>query len=274
MLTGSANFSLRGLYVQANNVLVFDDAATAALYEQAFNEAFTDMSGFDKSPIAAQWFDVKDPGLPVFSTCFSPHTDASISLGRVSDAIQQDKSSVLYAVMELQGGGPVLDELRNLGNRSDIFAYGITQTESGLNLYKPGETNGIFAEFSYLTSKVPQPFRAEWSGGLGQVIHHKFVVVDFNDLHPVAFTGSSNLAEGGEQENGDNLLAIYDPAVVTAYAVEAIRLVDHYHFRMAMQQATRAQPLQLQTIEAPVKWWQPYYDNKNVKYHVRLLLCK
>jgi phosphatidylserine/phosphatidylglycerophosphate/cardiolipin synthase-like enzyme len=274
VLTGSANFSLRGLYVQANNVLVFDDAATAALYEQAFAEAFTDMSGFDKSPIAAQWFDVKDPGLPPFSVCFSPHADASISLGRVSDAIRQAKSSVLYAVMELQGGGPVLDELRNLGNRSDVFAYGVTQTESGLNLYKPGDAHGIFASFDYLHSKVPAPFRAEWSGGLGQVIHHKFVVADFNDLQPVVFAGSSNLAEGGEEDNGDNLLAIYDPAVVTAYAVEAIRLVDHYHFRVAMQGATQVQPLQLQGAGAAKPWWAPYYDNTNVKYFERLLFAR
>jgi phosphatidylserine/phosphatidylglycerophosphate/cardiolipin synthase-like enzyme len=274
VLTGSANFSLRGLYVQANSVLVFDDATTAALYEQAFNEAFTDMEGFDKAPIAAQWFDVKDPGLPVFSACFSPHTNASISLGRVSDAIQHAKSSVLYAVMELGGGGPVLDELRNLGNRSDIFAYGVTQSESGLNLYKPGEVHGIFASFDYLHSKVPAPFRPEWSGGLGQVIHHKFVVADFNDLQPVVFAGSSNLAEGGEEDNGDNLLAIYDPAVVTAYAVEAIRLVDHYHFRVAMQGATQVQPLQLQGAGAAKPWWEPYYDNTNVKYFERLLFAR
>ncbi len=274
VLTGSANFSVRGLYVQANNVLVFDDAATAALYEQAFNEAFTAMSGFDESSIAAQWFDIKAPGLPVFSVSFSPHTDASISLGRVSDTIQQAKSSVLYAVMELQGGGPVLDELRKLGSRSDIFAYGVTQTESGLNLYKPGDAHGIFAPFSYLHNKVPAPFRAEWSGGLGQVIHHKFVVADFNDLHPVVFTGSSNLAEGGEEDNGDNLLAIYDPAVATAYAVEAIRLVDHYHFRVAMQSATQAQPLQLQGTDAAKPWWAPYYDNTNVKYFERLLFAR
>jgi len=165
-----------------------------------------------------------------------------------------------------------LNELRTLGTRQDIFAYGVTQSEKGLNLYKPGETNGIFSGFSYLKGQVPAPFRAEWSGGMGQVIHHKFVVVDFNDLHPVVFTGSSNLAEGGEQANGDNLLAIYDPSVVAAYAVEGIRLVDHYHFRVVMQTATQAKPFQLQAADAPTKWWQPYYDPAHVKYHERLLL--
>jgi phosphatidylserine/phosphatidylglycerophosphate/cardiolipin synthase-like enzyme len=272
VLTGSANFSVRGLYVQANNVLVFDDAPTAELYAKTFDEAFNDMPHFQTSDIAKQWFDVKEPGLPVFSACFSPHKTASVSLSKVSKAIQSARSSVIYAVMELGGGGAVLQQLRDLGaSKKNIFSYGITQSSKGLNLYKPGETKGIFASFSFLSGKVPAPFRQEWSGGVGQVIHHKFVVVDFNDLHPVVFTGSSNLAEGGEEDNGDNLLMFSDPAVATAYAVEAIRLVDHYHFRTVMKTASQAKPLQLQTDDAKVKWWQPYYDEKSAKYHDRLL---
>ena len=34
VLSGSANFSVRGLYVQSNNVFTFDDPATAALYKR------------------------------------------------------------------------------------------------------------------------------------------------------------------------------------------------------------------------------------------------
>lgn len=271
VLTGSANFSIRGLYIQANNVLIFNNASTARLYEQTFNEAFNNMAGFDRADIAQRWFEVNQPGLLPFSVCFSPHQSGAVSLDKVSQAIQQANSSVLFAVMELSGSGSVMDQLKSLGTRPNIFSYGITQAEKGLNLYKPGETNGVLVDFAFLAHKVPAPFREEWSGGLGQVIHHKFVVVDFNDAHPVVFTGSSNLAEGGEQDNGDNLLAISDPAVVTAYAVEAIRLVDHYHFRAVMKDATQTKPLQLAPANARVKWWQPYYDQKNIKCRERLL---
>jgi len=55
-----------------------------------------------------------------------------------------------------------------------------------------------------LKSNVPFPFRAEWSGGSRQVIHHKFIVMDFNYLNPAVLTGSSKLAAGGEKSNGDN----------------------------------------------------------------------
>ena len=66
--------------------------------------------------------------------------------------------------------------------------------------------------------------------GLGHQIHHKFVICDFNGDNPVVFCGSSNLASGGEQANGDNLLEIHDPDVAAAFAIEALALVDHFQF--------------------------------------------
>jgi phosphatidylserine/phosphatidylglycerophosphate/cardiolipin synthase-like enzyme len=254
VLTGSTNFSVRGLYVQANNVLIFDDPGTSDLYEQAFQTAFTNMAHADQAPIAGKWFDVATAGLPPFSVSFAPHSNAGISLDKVSAALQNAQSSVLFAVMELDGGGDVLKQLREITGRAGIFSYGITQAMKsspagqdgslepvGVNVYKPGQSNGILTSFAYLKGQVPAPFKAEWGGGEGQVIHDKFIVLDFNDHTPLVFTGSSNLAEGGETENGDNLLVIGDRATAIAYAVEAIRLVDHYHFRASMQSANGAQ---------------------------------
>jgi PLD-like domain len=272
VLMGSANFSVRGLYVQSNNVLIFNDAKMADLYEQAFEQAFTDMKGFGKSPIAQDWFELNSKGIPATSVCFSPHTSADISLTKVGDAIEKADSSVLYAIMGMTGGGRVLDGLKALGANPDIFSYGVTQTTSGLDLYKPDATNGMLVPFSYLKRQVPPPFDTEWEGGMGRVIHHKFVVVDFNGKNPIVFTGSSNLAAGGEEANGDSLLAITEPSIVTAYAVEAIRLVDHYHFRAAMSKATKAEPLALKGNDR--KWWQAYYDPKNIKCTERLLFAK
>jgi hypothetical protein len=270
VLTGSANFSIRGLYVQANNVLVFDSPQVATLYEEAFQQAFTDMAGFAHAPVAAKWFDIQEMGVPPFSVCFSPHVSADISLSKPAGAIQNAASSVLYAVMELAGSGAVMDQIKQLGGRGGIFSYGVTQTTAGLNLYKPGAANGLLVPFAYLNKMVPPPFNQETSGGMGQVIHDKFVVVDFNDASPVVFTGSSNLAAGGEMQNGDNLLAIQDQGVVTAYAVEAIRLIDHYHFRAVMSAATSANPLTL----SQGNWWQPYYDENDIKCRERALFIR
>ena len=227
LLTGSANFSVRGLYVQSNSIIVVNDPQVAELYGKAFDEAWSDMSEFASSEIASEWFDASGAGIPAFSVSFAPHHSASVSLDRVAAAIRNAKSSVLFAVMELGGGGDVLAQLTALQQRPELFSYGVTQTTTGVKFYKSGGTNGILVPFSYLKAHVPAPFSSEWNGGMGQVIHHKFVVVDFNGSMPLVYCGSSNLAEGGEQSNGDNLLEIRDPAIVTFYAVQAIQLVDH-----------------------------------------------
>jgi len=264
VLSGSANFSIRGLYVQSNNVFVIEDERTADLYQRAFDQAWNDARGFASSDVASQWFDCAGDGLPDFSVSFSPHSDPDVSLQRVADAVAGAKSSVLFAIMELGGGGVLLDAIRALPDRRDLYAFGTTQRLNGsLKVDAPGGGESRFIPFSYLSDKVPDPFRKEWQGGAGQVIHHKFVVVDFNDASPVVFAGSSNLASGGEHENGDNLLAIYDRKLAGKYAVEAIQLIDHYRFRAVMKQATTAQPLRLKTRSE--RWAAAYYDPSSRK---------
>ena len=272
VLSGSANFSVRGLYVQSNSVFVFDDPATAELYEQAFNQAWDDPAGFRKSKIASGWFPDpmgKDPKLPNFQVSFAPHADAMVSLQPVADAIKGANSSVLFAIMEISSGsGPVLQAIRGLPKRKELYAFGTTQNLNGdLKVMAAASKDPVFIPFSYLQSKIPEGFRAEVSGGSGQVIHHKFVVVDFNGPKPCVFAGSSNLTAGGEMENGDNLLAFRDPAICSTYAVEAIRLIDHYRFRAAMKGATKAEPLQLKTRSQ--NWSKDFFNPRSPKSRER-----
>jgi len=274
VLTGSANFSVRGLYVQANNVLLFTDPKIAGQYEQVFQSVFTNMSGFSSSPLAAQWFDFPDEGgdIPNFSVSFAPHRVATVSLAQVQQALNNAKSSIMFAIMELQGGGTVLQTIQNLHLSGKVFSFGMTQSEKGFNVYKPGQP-GVLVPFAALVKHVPPPFNQEFTGGPGQVIHDKFIVMDFNDKNPVVFTGSSNLAEGGEQSNGDNLLAIHDARVAEVFAVEAMRLVDHYQFRAAAETATQLKPLQLAACGGQSKWWAANYDPNDMRNVQRELLA-
>src|SRR5262249_36918539 len=50
-------------------------------------------------------------------------------------------------------------------------------------------------------------------------------------------SGSSNLSPSGEAGNGDNLVMVEDPRVATSYAIEALRVFDHLHFRTVMSDA-------------------------------------
>jgi phosphatidylserine/phosphatidylglycerophosphate/cardiolipin synthase-like enzyme len=281
-LFGSMNFSLRGLYVQANNVMRIDDPAAAKLFGDAFDNAFangTSPAAFKKIALAAGYNPISKLNtlqLPESEVAFSPHKSSTSSLGPMQKAIRGAKSSVLYAVMEPKGSGPVLEALRGIAAKPTIFSYGTVETDKGLAVQNPDGAMGKVTGYAYLKGQVPAPFVKEWSGGAGKHIHHKFVVVDFNGNHPVVFTGSSNLAAGGEEQNGDSLIAIRDPLVAGMYAVEAVRLFDHYHFRKNMAAATKAAPLSLWypgKPKQPMPWWKPYYDPKSIKLRDRLLFA-
>jgi hypothetical protein len=271
VLTGSANFSIRGLYVQANSILLFDDPEIAKLYESAFEQAFSDIKGFKKSEIASRWHGARIDTGSVASISFAPHTTA-FSLDRIAEALESAGSSLMFAMMEVGGTGPVMEILKNISERENLYSMGTIEKRGQLDLFKPGrEGHPAVTSFAYLKKNTPKIFRNEVSGGSGQVIHHKFVVCDFNEKSPIVFCGSSNLAEGGEKCNGDNLIAIQDQDVAVCYAVEAIRLYDHYRFRSQQEASTTEEPLQLADDD---KWTTRYYNPKDIKYRERNLFCQ
>jgi hypothetical protein len=267
VLTGSANFSLRGLYVQANSVLVFNDAAVADEYEQVFDATWNAANQFKNGPLAAQWFNFAVDGSPL-RISFAPHKDP-FPLTDVANAINSADSSVLFAVMTASGGGAVISALDVIGTKQSVLSLGTIESSGQLSTFKGDPSNSDVVSFAYLKAHTPPPFNIEVDAGMGQHIHHKYVVCDFNSVNPVVFCGSSNLSGGGETNNGDNLLAIYDRRVATAYAVEAIRLFDHYRFRSVQAKATAAKPLTLSTDDS---WAKPFYDESDIRFRERQVL--
>jgi hypothetical protein len=278
VLTGSTNYSLRGLYIQANNVLVFDDAATAGKYAELFEAYWTAPKKFRQNGLSQQWWTVRDLVDSRVSLCFSPHSDSALSLDPVATAIENAESSVLYSVVFLnQLTGKVRDALEELMQRS-LFSYGVAQRTGGLTVNKPDGSRGLLP-FAYLGDKAPPPFKEEWHGqtlGHSNMVHHKFLVTDFNGPRPMVFTGSSNMADGGEKANGDNLICIEDRKVAIAYAIEALRLFDHFHFRVRVNEATEPQALHLARPPAPGNkpWFAQYYRVGHVKQRDRLLFIQ
>ena len=282
ILFGSMNFSVRGIYVQSNNVIVAEDEHTPAYFAEAFDNAFTNGAAttkFKKNSIAQDYnpiSDVSNAELPKSRVALSPHADSDISLGPVTQRIRSATSSVLYAVMEPSGGGDVLASLRTIAEKPTVFSYGTVETAKGLAVQSGDGAMGDVTSFAYLKSKVPYPFTQEFDPGPGRHIHDKFVVIDFNGDNPTVVTGSSNLAAGGEQANGDSLCVIEDRGLATIYAIEALKIFDHYSFRSKMRDATTAAPLVLwrpDQASQPSPWWTLYYDEKNIKFRDRYLFA-
>jgi hypothetical protein len=263
VLFGSTNFSFRGLYIQANNAMVFYSEDTAALFGRTFDLAFSDPKAFTKDPISLQWHLVQQAEKPNAHFCFSPHRDSALSLNPVGAAIDQATSSVLFAIAFLYQtkSGAVRDAIDRLENKT-IFSYGISDGTGDLNIKKPDGSLGI-VRYAYLADKAPEPFKSEWSGGKGIHQHDKFVVTDFSLPTAKVFTGSSNLSPSGEEGNGDNLVMIEDQRVATAYAIEALRIFDHLHFRQRMTSDAIGNSLCLkkpEKISGKPAWFVDFYQ--------------
>lgn len=242
VLTGSTNFSVTGVYVNSNHVLVFNDKKVAAQYADVFEESLTALGGkkpadvFGQSPVATQTFAVSSVDTPRSEITFSPHQTAFATqildavAARVEAEGKKSGGSVLFAVMALNvGTGPVIPALKNLHANQTIFSYGISDSPGGIVLYTPGKKTGVLVTGKPAKSQLPPPFDQVPSVG-GHQVHHKFIVCGFNTPDAVVYCGSSNLALAGEEVNGDNLIAIHDRNVATVFAIEAIGLVDHFDF--------------------------------------------
>ncbi len=257
VLTGSTNFSVTGLYVNANHVLVFDDRQVAATYSDVFNEAWTTgvkAAAFAKSSWGSTPFTFGGDGSAVPSTTitFSPHQApfaGQLLDGLVERITAEGKvtpppvGTVFFAVMELSGTGsaqnPVYTALNAAHADPNTFSFGISDAPQHVSLYPVGEKTGVLVTGKPGATLLPPPFN-QVPGIAGHEIHHKFVVCGFKGEDPVVYCGSSNLAPGGEKANGDNLLAIHDADVTTAFTIEALELVDHYNFLDSLGKKTSA----------------------------------
>jgi phosphatidylserine/phosphatidylglycerophosphate/cardiolipin synthase-like enzyme len=144
--------------------------------------------------------------------------------------------------------------------------YGISDRKvGGIDVQKP-DGNVHPVKPSALTKNIPEPFKTEPTGGSGNRMHHKFLVIDFDKPSARVYLGSYNFSSAADIKNGENLVLIRDRRVAVSYMIEALRIFDHYHFRVALDEAKeKHEKLQLKkpprkTGEKP--WWSEYYSNK------------
>jgi phosphatidylserine/phosphatidylglycerophosphate/cardiolipin synthase-like enzyme len=269
VLTGSTNFSTNGLYINSNHVIIFTDKKVAELYETVFEDSFSLelMKAFSTTDSSKTEHVINSSDLPDMTIRFSPHNKAFAEkeIKLIAERVKKANSNILFAVMnDTTGSGDLLKNIKEAHKRTDIFTYGIVDKSTEITLYKPNRKNGVRVAGAGVANLLPPPFTKE-NKIPGISIHHKFVVIDFKTDNAVVFCGSSNLALLAEQQNGDNLLEIRDKDVVTAFAVEAMRLIDHFHWRNALKDAkTEGKPFNLNTNTEKF-WYEKYYDSDDLR---------
>lgn len=278
VVCGSTNFSWRAFYVQNNNVVVLHGASAVKRFLAAFNDywAHGDVPGFANT-LSAQMAGL---GLGTISAGagFSPYSVKNAMLGKVADDVSgKTTSNLLFSLAFLyQTPGAMLDAINKLAKNSKIFIYGISDRPvGGIDVQKP-DGNVAVVSPAALEGNLPEPFKSEPVGGSGVRMHHKFVVIDFNKPSARVYLGSHNFSDAADTKNGENLLLIRNRRIAVSYAIQALTLFDHYHFRVTQQEAKTARK-KLQLARPPRKagekpWWGEYYTSAR-KIHDRELFA-
>jgi phosphatidylserine/phosphatidylglycerophosphate/cardiolipin synthase-like enzyme len=241
VVCGSTNFSWRGFFVQSNNAMILHGASAVKPFLAAFENYWSQAPAIFGDTTSAEWSDLGLSGIDAH-VAFSPHVSSNALLKTISDDIGKKTTSCLFFSLAFlyQTPGPVLDAIKKVSESDAIFVYGISDRKvGGLDLQKPnGNVSPIFP--AALKKNVPKPFSEEPTGGGGIRMHHKFVVIDFDKPTARVYLGSYNFSSPADIKNGENLLLIRDRRIAVSYAIEALRIFDHYHFRVNQQEAKKA----------------------------------
>ena len=268
IVCGSTNFTWRGFFVQSNNAVVLQGKSAVKPFLAAFDDFWHNETpaSFGKTG-SAKWTDL---GLGEVNArvAFSPHSKSNALLQSIADDIGKKTTSCLFYSLAFlyQTPGVMQDAIKKVSKDKKIFVYGVSDRKvSGIDLQKPdGNVSPVFP--SALTKKTaPEPFKSEPTGGGGNRMHHKFLVVDFDKPTARVYLGSYNFSVPADTKNGENLLLIRDRRIAVSYVIEALRIFDHYHFRVAQQEAKKAKK-KLQLAKPPRKpgekvWWAEYYTD-------------
>ncbi|PAQ07618.1 phospholipase D-like domain-containing protein [Mesorhizobium temperatum] len=266
VVCGSTNFTWRGFFVQSNNALVVDGATAVQSYLLAFDGywASDDREVFG-GLASAEWADLGLAGIDAKVT-FSPHSSDNALLDNVAADIGETKSSLFFSLAFLhQTPGSVTEAIKRVVKDKEIFVYGISDKEvGGIDVQLPdGKVAPVFP--AELAENLPEPFKKEpTAGNVGTRMHHKFIVIDFDKPTARVYTGSYNFSDPADRKNGENLVLFKDRRVAVSYMIEAIRIFDHYHFRIAQKKAATAKT-KLQLAKPPrtkgeKPWWAEDYE--------------
>jgi len=271
-ICGSTNFTWRGLFVQSNNAVVLHGSKAIKPFLEAFENYWNhDTPKEFGNTLSAEWTDLGYKEIDA-KVCFSPHAKQNEMLATIGKDIETNTSSSLFFSLAFlyMTKGNIKDAIAKTFQDPNIFVYGISDKKvGGLELQKP---NGNIAPVypSALSGDLPEPFKEEPTGGGGTRMHHKFIIIDFDKPSARVYLGSYNFSPTADTKNGENLLLIRNRRIAVSYMIEALRIFDHYHFRVSQQEAKKtkkslglAKPPQ--TNDEKPWWLEDYTDEVKIK---------
>lgn len=218
--TGSLNLTSQGAYTDAQNVIVFQDAALAAIYTAEFNEMWGSAT------------DVPDPNLSRFGSRKTNDTPKDAIVGGVPVRVWFGPSDGIVSVLR--------NEISQATASTHFCILAFTRDDVAGDLrnkwyYTPGfELRGVFdsAEGSNPDSEYPDmigggsepwdPPADVWLDVEAGSLHHKYMILDVNQtpLDPTVITGSANWSSNANFDNDENMVVVRDFSIANQYFQE------------------------------------------------------
>lgn len=200
--TGSANFTLNGMYRNDNNILWLRSSQVAANYTQEFEEMFVADQFGPGSPPDTPYPRINLDGVQV-EVYFSPEDRAALALLDLIAAAERQVYFMLYAFTSDDLAAALVAAHRRGVEVSGVLDSG--QIESNLG----GEYSNLVA--------AGIPVRRD---GNPDRMHHKVMLIDGE----VVITGSYNFSQNAETRNDENIVVVYDSGLAQYYQIEFERV--------------------------------------------------
>ncbi|MEX1132678.1 MAG: phospholipase D-like domain-containing protein [Flavobacteriales bacterium] len=234
ILTGSANFTNSGLFLDPNNLVVVNDMALARAYRMEFEEMWGSSGtlpnlgnsrfGGDKTNNTPHLFNV---GGTLVQSWFSPSDGTT---ARIVDALQSADERIEFALFVLTSS-TLTEALIDMHAEPGVVVRGMVEEEDmsmwtfdallegGVDVRTDGATNSL---------------------------HHKYAIVDRGapDSDPMVVTGSHNWSFNAENNNDENTLIIHSATIA-----------DQFHQEWNARWTTAVSVPELGATQSPVQLW-------------------
>jgi phosphatidylserine/phosphatidylglycerophosphate/cardiolipin synthase-like enzyme len=265
VMMGSMNYTATGLCGQTNNLIIIESEKIASKYMEYWQHLKNDIP--EKQGTALRtWcaehcaIETMNQDTAKVTVWFSPNTKEKskpknaptpVDMQEVFRLIQEAKESILFLLFN-PGSPSIIDAIRDTAtdrqsSQSRLFVRGAV---SDAKVASSVTTN----IFSYDILKAPDTYYFDRVTGVAAIpgpfsyfedellklgfatIHDKILVIDPLLDECTAILGSHNLGFTASYKNDENMLIIQnDKAIVQAYAVHVLDLVNHFKWRYKLQ---------------------------------------
>lgn len=204
--TGSMNFTLNGAYRNDNHLLALRSPEAAQVYEEEFEEMFSDrLFGPYSPPGAGHLVNLEgtDGGSIALEILFSPDDGVAGRILKLLDGARESIHFMAFSFTSDSIGEMMLEKAGEGLSVAGIFDDSQLKSSGG-------------SEYAYFRA-ASLDVRVD---GSPYKLHHKVIIID----SAIVVAGSYNFSQGAETRNDENTVIIYDRAVAERFLAEWQRI--------------------------------------------------